>query len=115
MWHPKASISANLVDFDMLFGHRNDVPGYARALEAVDVWLPSAIAALREGDLLLFCADHGCDPTTPSTDHSREFTPLLCYCARWAARGVDLGIRRDPRRYWPDRRPQFRYIHPPRG
>ena len=85
-------IFVNLVDFDMLFGHRNDVPGYARALEAVDAWLPSAIAALREGDLLLFCADHGCDPTTPSTDHSREFTPLLCY-SPLGARGVNLGTR----------------------
>ena len=63
---------ANLVDFDMLYGHRNDVEGYARALEAVDAWLPSMRAALQPGDLLLVTADHGCDPTTPSTDHSRE-------------------------------------------
>lgn len=89
---PDGLVFANLVDFDMLFGHRNDVTGYAQALEAVDAWLPEALAALRDGDLLLFCADHGCDPTTPSTDHSREYTPLLCY-APGAARGVNLGTR----------------------
>ena len=85
-------VFVNLVDFDMLFGHRNDVPGYARALEEVDAWLPSAQAALRDGDLLIFCADHGCDPTTPSTDHSREYTPLLSF-APSGRRGVGLGTR----------------------
>lgn len=68
-------IFTNLVDFDQLYGHRNDVEGYARALEQVDEWLPSL--RLHDSDLLLLTADHGCDPTTPSTDHSREFTPLL--------------------------------------
>lgn len=82
----------NLVDFDMLYGHRNDVEGYARALEETDAWLPEAMAAMRDGDLLLLCADHGCDPTTPSTDHSREYTPLLTY-APGAKRGVNLGTR----------------------
>lgn len=70
-------IFINLVDFDQLYGHRNDVPGYAAALEAVDRWLPSL--ELESGDLLIVTADHGCDPTTPSTDHSREYTPLLAY------------------------------------
>ncbi|MBV9085760.1 MAG: phosphopentomutase, partial [Acidobacteriaceae bacterium] len=68
-------IFVNLVDFDQLYGHRNDVNGYAGALEAVDAWIPSI--PLRGADLLIFTADHGCDPTTPSTDHSREYTPLL--------------------------------------
>lgn len=73
-------IFVNLVDFDQLYGHRNDVPGYAAALEAVDRWLPSL--DLQSGDLLIVTADHGCDPTTPSTDHSREYTPLLAYGER---------------------------------
>jgi phosphopentomutase len=70
-------IFVNLVDFDMLYGHRNDVEGYARALEEVDAWVPSLRAKLRDRDLLIFTADHGCDPTTPSTDHTREYVPLL--------------------------------------
>lgn len=85
-------VFANFVDFDMLYGHRNDVAGYAKALEAVDTWLPDATDAMRDGDLLIFCADHGCDPTTPSTDHSREYTPLLCV-HRDIQHGVDLGTR----------------------
>jgi len=68
---------ANLVDFDMLYGHRNDVDGFARGLAAVDAFVPRLEARLREGDVLLFCADHGVDPTTASTDHSREYAPLL--------------------------------------
>ena len=71
-------IFANLVDFDMLFGHRNDPAGFARALEEFDAWLPSILAGLAAGDLLMIAADHGNDPTTPSTDHSREYVPLLC-------------------------------------
>ena len=67
----------NLVDFDMLWGHRNDVRGYARGLEDLDRGLPALLARLREGDVLAITADHGCDPTTPSTDHSREYVPLL--------------------------------------
>lgn len=85
-------IFVNLVDFDMLFGHRNDVEGYARALEEVDAWLPAFRGALQPGDLAVFTADHGCDPTTPSTDHSREYVPLLVFGPR-AARGVNLGLR----------------------
>jgi phosphopentomutase len=85
-------IFANLVDFDMLYGHRNDVEGYARALEEVDAWVPALRAALEPGDLAIFTADHGCDPTTPSTDHSREYVPLLAFGPNVRA-GVDLGTR----------------------
>lgn len=85
-------IFGNLVDFDMLYGHRNDVEGYARALEEVDAWVPAFRAALRPGDLAIFTADHGCDPTTPSTDHSREYVPLLAFGPNVQA-GVDLGTR----------------------
>jgi len=85
-------IYVNLVDFDQLFGHRNDVEGYARALEEVDAWLPSFQAELNDGDLAIFTADHGCDPTTPSTDHSREYVPLLAFGPQ-VAKGVDLGTR----------------------
>jgi len=85
-------IFVNLVDFDMLYGHRNDVEGYARALEEVDAWLPALDAKLRADDLLILTADHGCDPTTPSTDHSREYVPVLAYGPK-ARAGVNLGVR----------------------
>ena len=85
-------IFVNLVDFDMLYGHRNDVEGYARALEEVDAWLPSLDAKLGENDLVILTADHGCDPTTPSTDHSREYVPVLAYGPK-ARGGVNLGVR----------------------
>jgi phosphopentomutase len=84
-------IYTNLVDFDSLFGHRNNVEGYAQALEAVDDWLPSLLERLRPDDLLMLTADHGCDPTTPSTDHSREYVPLLAYAPGRAGR--ELGTR----------------------
>jgi phosphopentomutase len=80
------------VDFDMLYGHRNDLEGYARALEAFDARLPELQAAMREDDLLVLTADHGCDPTMPSTDHSREYVPILVYGKR-AKAGVNLGTR----------------------
>ncbi len=83
-------IFVNLVDFDQLYGHRNDVEGYAAALEAVDGWLPEI--PLRRDDLLILTADHGCDPTTPSTDHSREYTPLLVFGDDVQA-GANLGTR----------------------
>jgi len=86
-------IFANLVDFDMLYGHRNDAEGYANALEAVDRWLAALLGRLAPDDLLILTADHGCDPTTPSTDHSREYVPLLVYGAA-ARRGVNLGTRK---------------------
>lgn len=89
---PRGLIFVNLVDFDQLYGHRNDVEGYARALEEVDRWVPSIETKMRDDDLLIFTADHGCDPTTPSTDHSREYVPLLVYGPQ-ASRGVNLGIR----------------------
>lgn len=85
-------IFANLVDFDMVYGHRNNAEGYARALEAVDARLPEFRARLRSGDVLILTADHGCDPTTPSTDHSREYVPLLIAGPHVRA-GVDLGTR----------------------
>jgi phosphopentomutase len=81
----------NLVDFDMVYGHRNDIEGYASALEEFDRWLPALISQLTGDDLLLLTADHGCDPTTPGTDHSREFTPLLA-CGP-AVASVPLGTR----------------------
>jgi len=85
-------IWVNLVDFDMLYGHRNDAAGYARALEAVDAWLPRLLGALGAGDLVIFTADHGCDPTTRGTDHTREYVPVLSY-GRNARAGVDLWTR----------------------
>jgi phosphopentomutase len=85
-------IWANLVDFDMIYGHRNDAAGYARALEAFDARLPELMAALGAEDALIITADHGCDPTTSSTDHSREYVPLLVY-GRAIRPGVKLGAR----------------------
>ena len=73
----KEIIMANLVDFDMLYGHRNDPAGYARALREFDDALPRMLSGLCPSDLLIVTADHGCDPTTPSTDHSREYVPML--------------------------------------
>lgn len=82
----------NLVDYDMLYGHRNDVEGYAKALTSFDERLPQILAALREEDILMITADHGCDPSTPSTDHSREYTPLVIAGAPVKA-GINLGTR----------------------
>jgi phosphopentomutase len=85
-------IFTNLVDFDMLFGHRNNVSGYAGALSEFDARVPELLAALDEKDILMFTADHGCDPTTSSTDHSREYVPLLVY-GKELRQGVNLGTR----------------------
>lgn len=85
-------VFCNLVDFDMLWGHRNDARGYADGLEAVDRRMPELLDAMCPGDLLIITADHGCDPTTPSTDHSREYTPLIAKI-KGVDRGVDLGTR----------------------
>lgn len=82
----------NLVDYDMLYGHRNDVDGYAKALTYFDERLPELIQSLREEDILMITADHGCDPSTPSTDHSREYVPLVMYGAPVTA-GKDYGTR----------------------
>jgi phosphopentomutase len=85
-------IFTNLVDFDMLYGHRNDVEGYARALEEFDSRLPEIQAAMRDDDLLMISADHGCDPADVSTDHTREYVPILAW-GRRARAGIDLGTR----------------------
>jgi phosphopentomutase len=85
-------IFVNLVDFDMLYGHRNDVEGYAAALEEFDRWLPGFASVVEPGDLVIFTADHGCDPTTPGTDHTREYVPLLVW-GPGVRGGVDLGVR----------------------
>lgn len=85
-------VFVNLVDTDMLYGHRNDVEGYAKALETFDAALPKMVASLKEGDILMVTADHGCDPTTPSTDHSREYIPLIM-TGEHVRSGVDLGTR----------------------
>ena len=82
----------NLVDFDMLYGHRNDVDGYANALTVFDRQLTELLPLLREEDLLFITADHGCDPSTPSTDHSREYVPIIAYGNHVKA-GVNLGTR----------------------
>jgi phosphopentomutase len=85
-------IFVNLVDFDQQFGHRNDIEGYGAALEQFDAWLPEFEQALRSDDLAIFTADHGCDPTIPGTDHSREYVPLLASGLR-VRQGVNLGLR----------------------
>ena len=84
-------VFANLVDFDMLYGHRNDVKGYAKALEEFDEGIPKIIDSMGDKDILIITADHGCDPTTPSTDHSREYIPILMYGK--CIKPVDLGTR----------------------
>ena len=82
----------NLVDFDMKFGHRNDVAGYANALTEFDTQLGEFIKKMSDEDVLIITADHGCDPATPSTDHSREYVPMLVY-GKQVKSGVDLGTR----------------------
>ena len=84
-------IFSNLVDFDMLYGHRRDTEGYAKALEHFDVQLPAIESAMRDDDLMMITADHGNDPTFPGSDHTREYAPLLVYGKM--ARSVDLGTR----------------------
>lgn len=85
-------IFTNLVDFDTLYGHRNDPQGMAQALEAFDKELPCIVETVRDGDLLIITADHGNDPVTPSTDHSREYVPVLCY-SRSKAVGSNIETR----------------------
>ena len=82
----------NLVDFDMIFGHRRDIPGYAHAVMAFDAWLGGFLEAMAADDVLLITADHGCDPGAPGTDHTREYVPLLA-CGAAVRAGVDLGTR----------------------
>jgi len=86
-------IFTNLVDFDTQYGHRNDIEGYAKNLERFDARLSAILPRLREDDLLIVTADHGNDPTTPSTDHAREYVPLIV-AGRHVRAGVDLGTRR---------------------
>ncbi|MEG6510939.1 phosphopentomutase [Desulforamulus ruminis] len=90
--NPEGLIMANLVEYDSLYGHRNDARGYANALEDFDQRLPEILAAMLPQEVLLITADHGCDPTTPSTDHSREYVPLLVFGAPVKG-AVNLGIR----------------------
>jgi phosphopentomutase len=85
-------VFTNLVDFDTLYGHRNDVAGYARNLELLDARIPELLGALREDDVFALTADHGCDPSDTSTDHTREHVPLLLAGKR-VPRGLDLGVR----------------------
>jgi phosphopentomutase len=85
-------VIANLVDFDQLYGHRNDVKGFAKCLEEFDLALPEIMETINEGDWLILTADHGNDPVTPSTDHSREYVPLLMYSPN--KRGKEIGSRR---------------------
>ena len=87
----KGLIFTNLVDFDMKFGHRNDVSGYANALSEFDEWLGGFLPKLKDDDILIITADHGCDPSTPSTDHSREYTPMILFGSR--IKSVNLGVR----------------------
>lgn len=89
---PRGLIFMNLVEFDMVYGHRNDAAGWAKALETLDGKLPKLLQTLRPDDMLCITGDHGNDPTTPSTDHSREYVPLLIYGPR-LARGVNVGTR----------------------
>ena len=88
----RGAILINLVDFDMLWGHRNNPTAYARELEVFDQRLVDILSLTRAGDLLVITADHGNDPTTPSTDHSREYVPLLAY-GPTLKKGISLGIR----------------------
>ena len=90
--HSRGLIFSNLVDFDMLYGHRRDTEGYARALEHFDSRWPEIEAAMAEDDLVVITADHGNDPTFPGTDHTREYAPLIVY-GKKAKAGVDLGTR----------------------
>jgi phosphopentomutase len=83
---------ANAIEFDQTWGHRNDVPGFVRGLQELDRWVPRLLAAVRPDDLVILTADHGNDPTTPSTDHSREVVPILAYGPK--VRPVALGVRR---------------------
>jgi phosphopentomutase len=89
--YKKGLIFANLVDFDTVYGHRNDFVGYARALEQFDLRLRELTAKMDETDVLFITADHGCDPTFPHNDHTREYVPLLAYGSR--VRPVPLGTR----------------------
>lgn len=89
---PEALIFTNLVDFDMEYGHRRDVTGYAKALEEFDGYIPEILENLAEEDLLIITADHGNDPTAPGTDHTREYIPIL-HAGKNVREGADIGVR----------------------
>jgi phosphopentomutase len=88
----RGMVFANLVEFDMTYGHRNDVRGYGDKLEEFDTFIPKMRAQMQDGDIAMIVADHGVDPTTESTDHSREYIPLLVFGPQ-VKDNVDLGIR----------------------
>lgn len=88
----KGLIFTNLVDTDMLYGHRNDIEGYAKALEYFDCKIPEIISSLKDEDVLIITADHGNDPSTPSTDHSREYIPILMY-SKGLKQNINIGVR----------------------
>ena len=88
----KGLIFTNLVDFDMLYGHRNDIEGYSKALEYFDSKLPEIMDSMEDTDILMITADHGNDPYTPSTDHSREYIPLLIY-GKQIKQNINIGTR----------------------
>ncbi len=88
--YDKELIFVNLVDTDMLFGHRNDPEGYGKAIEEIDMYLPEFLNALGDDDILIITADHGCDPTTPGTDHTREYVPVLVYGKNIPAKNLEL-------------------------
>ncbi len=86
-------LAVNLIDFDMVYGHRKDAPGFGRALESFDAWLPQLEQKMRKDDLLVITADHGCDPTTPGSDHTREYVPALVWSKSMLS-GIALGDRK---------------------
>lgn len=88
----KGLIFTNLVDFDSLYGHRNNIEGYSKALEYFDSKLPEIMKSMKDTDMLIITADHGNDPSTPSTDHSREYVPILIY-GKNVKEDVNLGSR----------------------
>ncbi len=88
----KGLIFTNLLDFDMLYGHRNDIKGYAKSLEQFDSYIPEIINSMKETDMLIITADHGNDPSTPSTDHSREYVPILIY-GKNLKQNINIGTR----------------------
>ena len=101
-------VFTNLVDFDMVYGHRRDAEGYARCLERLDARLPEVVAELGDDDWLFLTADHGCDPTAPGTDHTREFTPMVAFSPGGTSRPP-------PRRPRHLRRPRRHHRRPVRG
>jgi phosphopentomutase len=85
-------LMVNLIDYDMAYGHRRDAVGFGRAMEEFDAWLPRLYQQMQDEDLLVISADHGCDPTTPGTDHTREYVPVLMW-SKAMRKGIALGDR----------------------